>query len=256
MISHINGFREKLKSGQTCLGAGITFCDPTVTEAIAGSCDFVWVDLEHNPASLETMLAHLIATRAAGVATVVRVPSGEVAWIKRVLDSGAEGIILPRAYSAQDVRDFVSACRYPPLGTRGFGPRRPSNYGRIDGEEYLKQANRDLFVVAQIETVESFRELDEIVQIEGLDSLVVGPYDLSGSMGMLGQVKHPEVLEAIRTIASKARAAGLFVGSGLGTDSDFAKTLAGLGVQWLQAGSDFEFMIRGADALFAEIRAD
>src|SRR6476659_4724605 len=117
MIStHINKMREKLRSGQIVLGAGITMTDRPVTEAIAPSVDFVWIDLEHNPITIESMLPHLIAARAGGCASIVRIPTNDVGWVKRVLDSGAEGIILPRAYSAKEVADFVSACRYPPLG--------------------------------------------------------------------------------------------------------------------------------------------
>ena len=126
------------------------------------------------------MLSHLIAARAGGAPSIVRIPSGDVSWVKRVLDSGAEGIILPRSYSAAEVAQFVSDCRYPPLGTRGFGPRRPMNYGRLDQQEYLERANRELFVAVQVETVELLNEIDEVVQIEGLDSVVLGPQDLSG----------------------------------------------------------------------------
>jgi len=132
----------------------------------------------------------------------VRIPSGDVAWIKRVLDSGAEGIILPRAYSAKEVAAFVSACRYPPQGTRGFGPRRPMQYGRLPQQEYLAQANRDVFVTAQVETIELVAELDEVLKLPGLDSLVLGPQDLSGSMGRLGETTHPEVVKVMKTICS------------------------------------------------------
>lgn len=243
-----------MDAGQLCLGAGITFSDPTVTEALSDSVDFFWIDLEHNPTSLESMSAHLVAARAGGTPALVRIPSGDVAWIKRVLDSGAEGIILPQAQSAEEIRAFVSACRYPPIGTRGFGPRRPSNYGRVRGEEYLRQANEQLFVIAQIETVSALNELDAIVEIEELDSLVVGPYDLSGSMGMLGNVHHPRVIDAIRLIADKARAAGLYVGIGLGADVEHALEAASLGIQWAQCGNDYEYMIRMVDQLYATIR--
>src|SRR5215470_15953509 len=140
MIStHVQKMRSKLRSGQIALGAGITLTDPTVTEALAPSVDFVWIDLEHNPITAEALVGHLIAARAGECASIVRVPSGDVAWIKRVLDSGAEGIILPRAYSAKEVAAFVSACRYPPLGTRGFGPRRPMQYGRLEQNPYIEQ---------------------------------------------------------------------------------------------------------------------
>ncbi|HEX5105641.1 MAG TPA: aldolase/citrate lyase family protein, partial [Pirellulaceae bacterium] len=216
----------------------------------------VWIDLEHNAMTTESMLGHLMAARAGGCASIVRIPSGDVAWIKRVLDSGAEGIILPRAYSAKEVEAFVSACRYPPLGTRGFGPRRPMQYGRLEQQAYLNQANRDVFVVAQVETVELLAQLDEVLKLEGLDSLVLGPQDLSGSMGRLGETTHPEVVAAMKTVATRARAAGKFIGSGLGANPKFAKVLIDCGVQWMQAGNDFEYMIRSCERTFAEIRGD
>lgn len=255
MIStHINTMRQKLRAGELVLGCGITLSDPIVTEAIAPSVDFVWIDLEHNALSMESMLAHLIAARAGGCASIVRIPSNDVGWIKRVIDSGAEGIILPRAYSAKEVADFVSACRYPPRGTRGFGPRRPMHYGRLDQATYLEQANRDLFVTVQVETVELLAELDEVLRLDGLDSLVLGPQDLSGSMGRLGDTCHPDVLEAMRTVAAKARAAGKFIGSGLGANPAFARVLRECGVQWMQAGNDFEYMIRACEDTFSKIR--
>jgi 2-keto-3-deoxy-L-rhamnonate aldolase RhmA len=256
MICNIEKFREKLAAGVFCLGAGITFSDPTVTEALADSVDFFWIDLEHNPTSLESMTGHLLAARAGGTPALVRIPSGEVAWIKRVLDAGAEGIILPQAQSAAEVRAFVSACRYPPQGTRGFGPRRPSNYGRFGGRDYLDHANRHLFVVAQVETVSALNQIDEIVEIKGLDSLVVGPYDLSGSMGMPGEVHHPDVKAAIQTVVEKSRAVGLYVGMGMGADRGHALEAAGLGVNWAQCGNDFEYMIRTVDGLFADVRGE
>ena len=192
MIStHINNMRAKLRAGEIALGAGITLSDLTVTEALARSVDFVWIDMEHNATTTEAMLGHLIAARAGGAAALVRIPNNDVGWVKRVLDSGAEGIILPRAYSAREVAEFVSSCRYPPMGTRGFGPRRPMQYGRLGQAEYLQQANRDVFVTVQVETVELLAELDEVLKLEGLDSLVLGPQDLSGSMGRLGGDRPP-----------------------------------------------------------------
>ena len=161
MIStNINEMRGKIRSGELVLGAGITHSDPAVTEALAPSVDFVWIDLEHSPTTTESMAGHLIAARAGGAPSIVRIPNNDVGWVKRVLDSGAEGIILPRSYTAAEVADFVAACRYPPMGTRGFGPRRPMRYGRLGQQEYLVQANRDVFVTVQVETIELVEELD------------------------------------------------------------------------------------------------
>jgi 2-dehydro-3-deoxyglucarate aldolase/4-hydroxy-2-oxoheptanedioate aldolase len=252
--THINKMRAKLRAGEIVLGAGITLTDPTVTEALAAGVDFVWIDMEHNPITAPNMLGHLIAARAGGAAALVRIPSNDVGWVKRVLDCGAEGIILPRAYCAREVAEFVSSCRYPPMGTRGFGPRRPMQYGRLAQAEYLKQANRDVFVAAQVETVELLAELDEVLKLDGLDSLVLGPQDLSGSMGRLGETAHPDVVAAMKTVASKAKAAGKFIGSGLGANPEFARLLIECGVQWLQVGSDFEYMIQGCQRTFHTIQ--
>jgi 2-dehydro-3-deoxyglucarate aldolase/4-hydroxy-2-oxoheptanedioate aldolase len=247
--------RAKLRAGEIVLGAGITLSDPTVTEALATCVDFVWIDLEHNPTTTESMLNHLIAARAGGAASIVRIPNNDVGWVKRVLDCGAEGIILPRSYTAREVAEFVSCCRYPPMGTRGFGPRRPMQYGRLAQDAYLEQANRDVFVAVQVETVEVLAELDEVLKLDGLDSLVLGPQDLSGSIGRLGQTTHPDVIAAMKTVASKAKAAGKFIGSGLGANPQFAKVLIECGVQWMQVGSDFEYMLQACQRTFDEIRA-
>jgi 2-dehydro-3-deoxyglucarate aldolase/4-hydroxy-2-oxoheptanedioate aldolase len=254
MISHIQEFRKKLDAGQLCLGAGISFSDPAVVESLCESVDFVWIDLEHNPISVEALSAHLIAARAGGTAALVRVPSSDVAWIKRVLDIGAEGIIVPQVRSAEEVRGVAAACRYPPLGNRGYGPRRPSHYGRDGGADYIRHANEHLFVAVQIETVDALNELDAIVHVPGLDSVVIGPQDLSGSMGILGQLSNPQLMEAVAKIVRTAREAGLYVGIGMGPSDEYAQYAAKLGVQWIQCGGDFSYMISFVDQLFARIR--
>src|ERR1051326_6732481 len=114
MYSAIRAFRERLKAGRPCLGAAITISDPAVTEALGREVDFFWIDLEHTPLNLETLQAHLIAARAVNVAAIVRVPGSEVPFIKRVLDMGAPGIIVPQVRSAAEVKQVVDACRYKP----------------------------------------------------------------------------------------------------------------------------------------------
>jgi 2-dehydro-3-deoxyglucarate aldolase/4-hydroxy-2-oxoheptanedioate aldolase len=256
MIVNIHKFRDKLKAGQLCLGPGVSLTDPAVTEALCDSADFIWLDLEHSPISLESLQAHLIASRAGGTPILVRVPSSEVAWVKRVLDIGAEGVILPQAGSVAEVEQFVAACRYPPQGRRGFGPRRATNYGRQNLATYLAAANREVFVAIQIETAAALEAVDALVQVPGIDSLVIGPADLAGALvGAPGQVEHPRVMEAIATICARARAAGLFVGIGMGADIEYATRVARLGVQWIQCGGDCSFMIRAADATYQGIRS-
>jgi 2-keto-3-deoxy-L-rhamnonate aldolase RhmA len=215
----------------------------------------VWIDLEHGTIGPEALLGHLIAARAAGTAALVRVAASGAARIKPVLDAGAGGIIVPQVRSAAEVRDVVADCRYPPLGRRGYGPRRPSDYGRDGGEDYLRAANESLFVCVQIENVDAMAEIDEIVATPGLDSVALGPADLSASMGRPLRTNDPAVLAAIRTVVTRAHAAGLSVGMGMGPAESQAREAFALGVDWVQCGGDFSYVVGYVDRLFAAIRA-
>lgn len=248
-------FREKLKSGQICIGSSVTFSDSAATEALCPYIDFLWIDMEHTALDMSAVQNHLIAARAGGVASIVRVPGSETSIIKPVLDSGTEGLIVPHVRSAEQVRQIVADCRYTPMGRRGFGPRRPSRYGHLPASQYIAEANRDLFVVAQIETAEALNELDEIVKIPGLDSLALGPNDLASALGYLNQLDHPKVVQAMETVIAKARGAGLFIGSGLDCDEQFAASLARMGVQWLQMGCDYHYLTYAMKTAIAGARS-
>ena len=248
-------FREKMTQGQICMGASITFTDPLVTDALGDSVDFVWIDMEHSGLSPETVGRHLLAARARKVPGLVRVRSSATPDIKPILDLGAEGIIVPQVRTADEVGQVVSDCRYTPLGHRGYGPRVPSNYGRDGGPEYPARANENLFVAVQIETTEALAALDDILSVPGLDSLVIGPWDLSGALGLLGQVEHPDVVAAIDMIVAKARATGLVIGAGMGTDAEFAYRMAKRGIQWLQVGGDSSYLIKAFDEIVGSIQS-
>src|SRR5579863_9041792 len=149
-MKNLGSFRDKLRRGQVCLGTCSTFTDPTVTEALCDLLDFVWIDTEHNPLTLEAVLGHVIATNGSATTPIVRVPWNDPVLIKPVLDLGAAGVIVPLVRSAEDTRKAVAACLYPPAGIRGYGPRRPSNYGRLSGPEFCRQANENVIVIVQI----------------------------------------------------------------------------------------------------------
>jgi 2-keto-3-deoxy-L-rhamnonate aldolase RhmA len=250
----INVFREKMRAGRVCMGPGITFSDPLVTHALADSVDFFWIDLEHATMSFEALHGHLLAAHSKGVPCIVRVTGSATPFIKPVLDCGADGIIVPQVVSAEEVRHIVSDCRYPPAGRRGFGPRVPSNYGREGGRAYLDRENANVFVCAQIESREAYDDLDAIVAIPGLDAIALGPQDLSGSFGLLGEVEHPTVVAAIQAVIDKGRRAGKFVGAGMGNDPDYATLMARRGVQWLQVGSDYTYLIQTFDQIASGVR--
>lgn len=254
LYKSIRVFREKLRDGRFCLGVGISLSDPAVIEALGALTDFFWIDLEHTPISLETLQCQLIAARAVGTPAIVRVPGTEPWFIKRVIDTGASGVIVPQVRSADEVKRIVDACRYHPEGDRGYGPRRASNYGQ--DRDYLASANRDLFVAVQIEHIEAVRALDEIAALPGLDSLVIGPFDLSLSMGRPGAVTDPEVEQVMRKVVNAARSRGLSVGMGGPANRDYVRRAAALGVNWLQSGIDFEYMMQFVGDFFHRVTAD
>ena len=229
MLRAMREFRSKLNSGQICIGCGISTTDPSITESIGELYDFLWIDLEHSALTFESMQSHLIAARASNTPAIVRVPSNDIAWVKKCLDTGSGGIILPRSYTVSEIRAFVEACLYPPGGTRGFGPRRQGHYGRVIGNKFLEQSGAEAFPIAQIETAEALETIDEIVHIKGLASIALGPNDLSGALGYMGNLEHPKVEEAMKRILGTARDAGLYAGSGLGPDPELAHRLASWG---------------------------
>jgi 2-keto-3-deoxy-L-rhamnonate aldolase RhmA len=247
MMETIMQFRQALRSGKKLVGIGITLSDPTVTDALGRSVDFVWVDLEHAVMSPEALSGHLMAARCHQVPSLVRVSAGTTPLIKSALDAGAQGIIAPQVRSVEEVKNIVADCRYPPLGRRGFGPRVPSDYGRNEGLDYLDQANQGVFVAVMIETAEALQAIQEIVRVPGLDSIVLGPADLTLSLGENRNTFSPRVEAALQKIISEALAAQCLIGAGMGIDLEYALHLAALGVQWLQIGQDFDYLIKGMD---------
>jgi 2-keto-3-deoxy-L-rhamnonate aldolase RhmA len=253
-MAAIAKFRRQLQAGKILLGPSISLTDPLVTDALADSVDFVWIDTEHTLMNPPTFIGHLLAARTHDLPVVVRIPGSATHLIKPVLDSGVEGLVVPQVRSAEEVRSIVADCRYPPLGRRGIGPRVLANYGRKAVAEFARETNESMFVSAQIENTEGLAALDDILAVPGLDSVVIGPVDLSASLGVLGEIEHPMVLAAISTICTKARAAGIFVGAGCG-NAQYASLLIQHGVQWVQMGGDDGFLWRYFELMTAEVRA-
>lgn len=247
-------FREKLASGRPAVGTCITFVDPTVTEALSRVLDFVWIDTEHNPMSLERVLGHLMATKGTRATPLVRVPACDPVLVKPVLDIGAAGVIVPLVKTADDVALAVAACRYPPEGIRGFGPRRPSNYGGIGPVEFCQEANRQIIAIAQIEQREALENIEAILAVPGLTSVVIGPNDLAASLGYTGQPWHPENIKAIDMVLDKSRAAGVPMGMAVSDDLEMINRWVERGVSWLAITADFHLLLRSATQLANHVR--
>lgn len=178
----------------------------------------------------------MMIINGAGVTGLVRVPWNEPVIIKRILDLGADGIVVPMVTTASDVVQAVSASRYPPEGIRGFGPRRPSRYGRFF-QEYINGPAKEIIVLVQIEHIKGVENLDEILSVCGLDGILIGSQDLSGSMGLLGEPDHHKMLKTIETVIKTSRAKKVPVGAACGETPESALTWFKSGVQFVSMDS-------------------
>jgi 4-hydroxy-2-oxoheptanedioate aldolase len=253
-MSAFGTFRRRLARGEILLGAGVVFSDPRVTEALAPSVDFIWLDLEHALIGPESVVGHVLAARGSDVPLLLRVPSGTTAALKPALDSGVQGLLIPQVRTVDEVRAIVDDVRYAPVGRRGMGPVRPSDYGRRSPQEVVAASADEVFLAVQIETLEALAAVEEIAAVPGVDALVVGPNDLSAAMGLLGQYDHPDVVAGILRIVGTAKANGLSVGAGVGT-SALAATLIRHGVRWIQLSGSDAYLWQRFEQLDPEVRA-
>ncbi|GGY79021.1 HpcH/HpaI aldolase family protein [Marinobacter zhanjiangensis] len=205
--------KQKLKSGP-CMGLFSKTTDSAMVEAAGlGGMDFIILDMEHGPATLETMHHHVRAARLGGVAPVIRARGIDAHAIGSALDTGAEGVQVPNINTADQAREAVAAARFHPYGQRGVCRFvRAARFGTQPKDDYFAEAN-EATLILQVEGTEGVRNLDEILEVEGFDVLFVGPYDLSQSVGKPGQVEAPEVIELIDEIARKAEARGILLGA-------------------------------------------
>jgi len=253
-----NRLFDNLNAGKTSVGTIVTMSDLVVSE-LAGDCgmDFVWIDAEHAPHTIQDVQRHLIALRGTGCAGLVRVRACDPMLIKPYLDIAPDGIIVPMVNTPEQAEAAVAACRYPPsrdaprgagpLGIRGCGVRRAVRYGAEDFFDYLKCSARWPLVICQIEHVDAVRNLDRILKVPGVDSFCIGPCDLSGSMGILNRMDDPELNKVIDEVAAKIKKAGKILGTAAG---DFPRWKA-RGVDWFAGVSDWGAMAAGIRAFKA-----
>ena len=236
-----NRFMDNLGK-KVSIGGIVTMSDLTVSE-LCGDCgmDFVWIDAEHGPHTIERVMQHLIALRGTGCAGLVRVRADEPMLIKPYLDIAPDGIIVPMVNTPELAEAAVAACRYPKTGIRGCGVRRAVRYGAVDFFDYLNDSEHWPLVICQIEHVDAVKNLDKILAVPGIDSICVGPCDLSGSMGILNQMDDPELNRVIDEVCLKVKKAGKLLGTAAG---DFPRWKA-RGVDWFAGMSDWGAMAMG-----------
>lgn len=247
-----NWVKKNLASGLSVIGSWVTVAHPTVAEVMAqAGFDWLAIDMEHGIVGVESVQTLIQAMSGTPTIPIVRVPWNDQVIIKRVLETGAQGLIIPQIRTAEDVQAGVTASRYPPAGIRGIGCQRPAGFGAWFGE-YLQKADDNLLIVVQIEHVQALKNLNEILAVDGLDAILIGSNDLSASMGFLGQPNHAEVLKAVEKIRAAAMAANLPAGIIAATPEDARKRLAE-GFRFIGIGHDVGLLSQTCREIVARI---
>jgi 4-hydroxy-2-oxoheptanedioate aldolase len=248
-----NTFRSALAEADRPL-AGMWVCsgNPLVAELCAGSgLDWLLVDAEHSPNGLESILAQLQAIHGYPVHTLVRPPVNDTVVIKQYLDLGVQNLLIPMVNSPEEAEAAVAATRYPPQGVRGVGSAlaRAARWNRIPG--YLARAEETISVTVQIESTAAVDHVEDILAVDGVDAIFLGPSDLAASMGLLGQQEHAEVRAAVEHCLSAAKAAGKPAGVNAFNPA-IAQRYLDNGAAFILVGADVALLARGSEALAAQ----
>ena len=248
-----SALRKALAEGRPVVGATVTV--PNVDTALAlanAGFDFLWIEMEHAPISLESLREILLATRGAKAVPVTRVPANEVWLAKRVLDAGSLGVVFPFTSTRELAERAVAACRYPPLGVRGFGPALAlSRYG-MGAADYVRFANENVVVVVIIEQKEAVENIEAIASVPGVGVLFVGVNDLSYSLGVAGRTRDPLVEQALAKVLDAGRRHGIPVGYPTGDPTEINRRIA-QGFRFFQASSDVGLMAGAARDMLSKV---
>lgn len=216
--------------------------------------DYILIDTEHASFSIETVANLLHVSSAVGLPTLVRVPETQRSLLSRPLDAGALGLMIPRVESRAQAEEIVRYTKFPPTGDRGVILGSAHNdYRAVDGKQFLRQANAELMLIMQIETLAGLEHLDEILSVPGLDVALIGPYDLSTSMGIPGEVNHPRMVRAIDTFLKGCKRYGVVPGNFVTTVDDGRAWLR-RGMRFLIYGADFMLLMERSRQVLAELR--
>ncbi len=248
-----NPFKHALKAGKAQIGLWSSLSSPYTVEVVAGAgFDWLLLDMEHSPSDLENLLSQLQAAASYATHPVVRVPWNDMVTMKRVLDVGAQSLLVPYVSSAQEAAAAVSYTRYPPQGIRGVaGTTRATRFGRI--KDYARRAHEEICLLVQVETQAGLGAIEAICDIEGIDGVFVGPADLHASLGHPGEIANPKVKplidDAIRRIRKSGKAPGILTPS-----EEDARRWLDCGALFVAVGADVGILARGADALAAKFK--
>lgn len=251
-VHPVNRFKANLGKG-TQLGFFATLGSPSLTELIAG-CGFDWVliDTEHSPIELPDIIDHMRAIEGAGLPALVRPAWNDTVLIKRILDQGAQSLLIPYVENAEEAQNAVAAIRFPPRGVRGVsGASRSSNYGLAEG--YFAKAEKELCLIVQIESTGALNNIERIAEVDGVDAVFIGPSDLAASMGHIGNAQHPDVQKAIDEGFARIRKTGKATGYLTGNEAEFMRRKEE-GIDFISFATDAVFIRTSTLALTARLK--
>ena len=249
-----NPFKRALKAGKPQIGLWSTLSSSYTVEVVAGAgFDWLLLDTEHSPVDIENLLTQLQAAAPYASHPIVRIPWNDMVTVKRVLDIGAQSLLVPYVQNVEEARNAVAHTRYPPAGVRGVaGTTRATRFGRV--KEYAKRAHEEICVLVQVETQSALQNIEAICAIDGVDGVFIGPADLHASLGHAGETANPKVKpmidEAIRRIRKAGKAPGILTPN----EAD-ARHWLECGALFVAVGSDAGLLARGADALAAKFKS-
>jgi len=248
-----NTFKRALRAGKPQIGLWSSLSSNYTVEVIAGAgFDWILLDSEHSPADIENLLTQLQAAAPYPTHPVVRIPWNDMVTVKRVLDIGAQSLLVPYVSTKEEAKNAVSFTRYPPTGVRGVaGTTRATRFGRVP--EYAKRAHEEICLLVQVETQPALDNIEAICAIEGVDGVFIGPADLHASLGHTGEIANPKVKPLIDDAIRRIRKAGKAPGILTPNEAD-ARHWLECGALFVAVGADVGILARGAEALAARFK--
>lgn len=247
----VRTLKQRLAAGEKQLGIVMLLPSPDVAEIVAHSgLDMVMIDHEHGGGTIADFIAQDRAMAGTAIRSIVRVPHGELTYAQRLLDNGAQGIVAPGVDTAEQAAQFVRACRYPPRGIRGAGAGLRAAQHGLDAGYYDAAVEDGRLLVVQIESARAVENVDAICAVDGVDMALIGPRDLSASLGKLNRFDDPELRRLVDHAAARIRASGKLLASTLYPGRTVADMFAE-GYDLVLAGKDTDFLVNGAKALAA-----
>jgi len=250
----INRVKEMLQAGKVTIGPIVQLPSSPVASLLSRSgFDWLWIDMEHGAITIETAQLMIDATKGSPTVPLVRIPWNHHWLAKPVLDAGAMGVITPLVNTKEEAASSVAALRYPPEGVRGFGPSFAASRWGLSVPEYAKVANKEILAIVQIEDIEAVNHIDEILSVPGVDLVFIGMFDLSGSMGLLGQTSHPKVEDAAQKVLAAAKRSKVPAGIIALTPDEINKRIAE-GFKFIAVSTDALLLTSAARSLVGQIK--